>query len=174
MKNQLSRRLLVLSTLGLLALGGSVHADTPTIQLTPKQRAQLKPKAPGVPLKAPLKLPPMVNLASATLSIYQTPVDTWCRNHPAGTASGRVFVQITFPQPSGLPASYANLVVNTGSGEARSRIRLGTGRFSAGTAVLNFAAPEICSDHCVRVRLEPEGTPSGYMVNTAARQACMP
>ncbi len=83
-------------------------------------------------------------------------------------------VQITFPRSTDMPAPYANLVVATGAGEARSRIRLGVDRFSASTPVLNFAAREFCSDRCVSVHLEPEGTPSGYTVNTAARQACLP
>ncbi len=171
MKNRHLHRLIVASALGLLTV--AAHATTPTIQLTPEQRSRLLPES-QIQLKKPPRLPPMASLATASLSVYQTPVDSWCRSNPAGTATGRVFVQITFPRSTDLPAPYANLVVNTGAGEVRKRIRLGVDRFSSSSDVLSFAAREICTDRCVNVRLEPEGTPSGYMVNTAARQACMP
>lgn len=174
MKNLHIHRVIFASALALLALAASAQTATPTIQLTPEQRSRLLPQPQGVQLKKPPRLPPMASLATASLSIYQTPADSWCRNNPTGTATGRVSVQITFPRSTDMPAPYANLVVGTGAGESRSRIRLGVDRFSASTAILNFAAREFCSDRCVSVRLEPEGSPSGYMVNTAARQACLP
>lgn len=173
MKNLNAYRLLIASLLALLALTAGAETITPTIQLTPEQRSRLLPQ-PQVQIKKPPRLPPMANLATTSLSIYQTPADSWCRNNPTGTATGRVFVQITFPRSTAMAAPYANLVVNTGAGEVRKRIRLGVDRFSASSDVLNFAAREFCADRCVSVRLEPEGTPSGYLVNTAARQACLP
>lgn len=168
--------LIVLSAAALLALGATAQAapGTATVELTPEQQKRLLPQGQGLQLPPSVQLPPMARLASAGLSIYNSPFDTWCKNNAASKASGRVSVQIYFPRPTSLAAPYANLVVDTGLGQARTRIRLNTGTFSASTSPLEFAAREICSDRCVSVRLEPEGTPSGYTINTAARQACVP
>lgn len=150
-------------------------AQQPTINLTPEQQKLLPPNPSGLQLNKNItpRMPPIASVSTATLSIYNSPLDSWCENNAGGTASGRVSVQIRFPHPADLRTPYGNLVVNTGAGESRTRILLGDGR-SSSSGVLRFPAREVCSDRCVTVRLEPEGTPSGYAVNTSSRSACLP
>lgn len=179
MKNRYVRSALIaLISTGALAVGGPAQAELPagqpTINLTPEQQKKLLPNPVGVQLKnVAAKLPPIASLSSATLSIANSPFDAWCENNAGGTASGRVFVQTRFPHPDSLRTPYGTLVVTTGAGESRTRILLGDGRSNA-TGPISFPAREVCTDRCVSVRLEPEGTPTGYTVNTASRSACLP